>query len=125
MAVIQSMTEQYESIQQDDRKWHKAYHYLKDQVQEHFGDEWAYKRLEKKVNKAVDGIMMRLRSQVKLTDEGDYRLACYLIAGFSPDFIAVRMQRSLATIYSKKSRLLTEIRKTKCVDEDFFIFAIK
>ena len=125
MAVIQSMTEQYESIQQDDRKWHKAYNYLKDQVQEHFGDEWAYKRLEKKVNKAVDGIMMRLRSQVKLTDEGDYRLACYLIAGFSPDFIAVRMQRSLATIYSKKSRLLTEIRKTKCVDEDFFIFAIK
>ena len=125
MAAIQSMTEQYESIQQDDRKWHKAYNYLKDQVQEHFGDEWAYKRLEKKVNKAVDGIMMRLRSQVKLTDEGDYRLACYLIAGFSPDFIAVRMQRSLATIYSKKSRLLTEIRKAKCVDEELFIFAIK
>lgn len=125
MAAIQSMTEQYESIQQDDRKWHKAYNYLKDQVQEHFGDEWAYKRLEKKVNKAVDGIMMRLRSQVKLTDEGDYRLACYLIAGFSPDFIAVRMNRSLSTIYSKKSRLLTEIRKAKCVDEELFIFAIK
>jgi hypothetical protein len=69
--------------------------------------------------------MMRLRKQVALSDEGDYRLACYLIAGCSPGFIAERMNRSLSTIYSKKSRLLTEIRKAKCVDEELFIFAIK
>lgn len=125
MEGAQSAVQLYESLKQDDRKWHKAYDYLKEQAQELFGDEWAYKRLEKRVNEEVDGIMMRLRKQVALSDEGDYRLACYLIAGCSPGFIAERMNRSLSTIYSKKSRLLTEIRKAKCVDEELFIFAIK
>lgn len=125
MEGAQSAAQLYESLKQDDRKWHKAYDYLKEQAQELFGDEWAYKRLEKRVNEEVDGIMMRLRKQVALSDEGDYRLACYLIAGCSPGFIAERMNRSLSTIYSKKSRLLTEIRKAKCVDEELFIFAIK
>ena len=125
MEGVQSAAQLYESLKQDDRKWHKAYDYLKEQAQELFGDEWAYKRLEKRVNEEVDGIMMRLRKQVALSDEGDYRLACYLIAGCSPGFIAERMNRSLSTIYSKKSRLLTEIRKAKCVDEELFIFAIK
>ena len=125
MEGVQSAAQLYESLKQDDRKWHKAYDYLKEQAQELFGDEWAYKRLEKRVNEEVNGIMMRLRKQVALSDEGDYRLACYLIAGCSPGFIAERMNRSLSTIYSKKSRLLTEIRKAKCVDEELFIFAIK
>ena len=125
MEGAQSAAQLYESLKQDYRKWHKAYDYLKEQAQELFGDEWAYKRLEKRVNEEVDGIMMRLRKQVALSDEGDYRLACYLIAGCSPGFIAERMNRSLSTIYSKKSRLLTEIRKAKCVDEELFIFAIK
>ncbi|MBR1502205.1 MAG: hypothetical protein IJ616_09640 [Bacteroidales bacterium] len=125
MEGAQSAAQLYESLKQDDRKWHKAYDHLKEQAQELFGDEWAYKRLEKRVNEEVDGIMMRLRKQVALSDEGDYRLACYLIAGCSPGFIAERMNRSLSTIYSKKSRLLTEIRKAKCVDEELFIFAIK
>ena len=125
MEGAQSAAQLYESLKQDNRKWHKAYDYLKEQAQELFGDEWAYKRLEKRVNEEVDGIMMRLRKQVALSDEGDYRLACYLIAGCSPGFIAERMNRSLSTIYSKKSRLLTEIRKAKCVDEELFIFAIK
>lgn len=125
MEGAQSAAQLYESLKQDDRKWHKAYDYLKEQAQELFGDEWAYKRLEKRVNEEVDGIMMRLRKQVALSEEGDYRLACYLIAGCSPGFIAERMNRSLSTIYSKKSRLLTEIRKAKCVDEELFIFAIK
>ena len=65
--------------------------------------------LEDIVNKCRDNKMARLRKDMPELKEKDFKLACYLFAGFSNRIICIFMGDSIENIYKRKSRLKAKI----------------
>lgn len=65
--------------------------------------------LEDIVNKCRDNKMARLRKDMPELTEKDFKLACYLFAGFSNRIICIFMGDSIENIYKRKSRLKAKI----------------
>ena len=64
---------------------------------------------EARIDKDLDNIMTKLRSDFPEYTEDQYRLLCYVIAGFTDASIATIMNENNNTIRSRKSRLKKEI----------------
>lgn len=65
--------------------------------------------LEDIVNKCRDNKMARLRKDMPELTEKDFKLACYLFAGFSNRIICIFTGDSIENIYKRKSRLKAKI----------------
>lgn len=65
--------------------------------------------LEDIVNKCRDNKMARLRKDMPELKEKDFKLACYLFAGFSNRIICIFTGDSIENIYKRKSRLKAKI----------------
>ena len=65
--------------------------------------------LEKLINQEMDGLMSKIRADMKNFTNEDFRLLCYVIAGFDASLIARLMDKSKGDVYSRKHRLTQRI----------------
>lgn len=79
-------------------------------VSEICNDEKSYAKLEKTINKELDNIIKRLKTDLGEVEEQEERLICYCIAGFDAVMIASLLKTSEANVYTRKSRLKKRIR---------------
>ena len=89
----------------------------KDQIH---GNKKNMANLEKWVNEYKDNVMQHLRSEIVLPDETYYELACYLLANFSVNTIALLMDETTNTIYKRRSRIRLLIQDSSALHKEQF-----
>ena len=89
----------------------------KDQIH---GNKKNMANLEKWVNEYKDNVMQHLRSEIVLPDESYYELACYLLANFSVNTIALLMDETTNTIYKRRSRIRLLIQDSSALHKEQF-----
>lgn len=87
------------------------YQQVKNEIENFTTDKKCIAQLETIVNKYKDNVMSVVRAEMKGLGEMDYRLLCFLFAGFSAKAISVFTGDSTANIYMKKSRIKNKISK--------------
>ncbi len=68
-------------------------------------------KFENDINNSLDNIMVKLRADLPNHKEADFRFIQYIIAGFEAKTIANIMGYSVASVYTKKNRIKSEISK--------------
>jgi len=74
-------------------------------------DERLHMRFENQINKDLNNIVKRLKTDLGDVDEKESRFICYCIVGFEPQMIGTVLGLSLSNVYTKKSRLKDKIRR--------------
>lgn len=77
--------------------------------------------IEMSVNKYMDNLIKRLRSQFPLMKEEDIVFLTLLAANFSPKAVCLFIDISIHNFYTKKNRLIKKIQDSDAKDRDFFI----
>lgn len=75
------------------------------------GDNEMLLRLEEVINRHLDNLICNLRIEYPKLSAEDVRLYIYLIAGISPQAIAVILEKPVQNVYLRKSRLIERIKK--------------
>ncbi len=78
-------------------------------------------QLEDIVNKHKGGVMKLLRESMPEFSEMDYRLLCFLYAGFSAKAISVFTGDSIGNIYMRKSRLKSKISQSNAENKEIML----
>ena len=73
-------------------------------------------QLEKIVNSHMEGVMQKTREAVPQLSEMDFRMLCYIYAGFSAKAISIFTNNSTGNIYMKKSRFKEKISSSGSPD---------
>ena len=76
---------------------------------------------EQRLDRDLDHIVSRLRSQLPQLREQDIRFLCYLIAGFDTSTIAFLTDMSKGNVRVRKHRLRGTIAESDAADKDFFL----
>ena len=84
----------------------------------------AFRELERLVNAYHDDAMLHFRNEVALTDEVDYRRACYFFAGFSVQTIAWLMDEKVENVYQRRLRLRKQVNVSMCPHKDLFLLLL-
>ena len=84
----------------------------------------AFRELERQVNAYHDDAMLHFRNEVALTDEVDYRRACYFFAGFSVQTIAWLMDEKVENVYQRRLRLRKQVNASMCPHKDLFLLLL-
>ena len=86
------------------------YKQVKTEIERFSSDKKILRELECIVNSHTNGAMRMIRLELPHLSEMDFRLLCFLLAGFSAKAISVFTGDSTGNIYVRKSRLKTEIQ---------------
>ena len=86
------------------------YKQVKIEIERFSTDKRFLRELEGILNLHLDGVMKTLRSELPHLSEMDFRLLCFLLAGFSAKAISVFTGDSTGNIYVRKYRLKNEIQ---------------
>lgn len=86
------------------------YKQVKTEIERFSSDKKFLRELECIVNSHTNGVMRMIRLELPHLSEMDFRLLCFLLAGFSAKAISVFTGDSTGNIYVRKSRLKTEIQ---------------
>ncbi len=78
-------------------------------------------QLEDIVNRHKDDVMRLLRESMPEFSEMDYRLLCFLYAGFSAKAISVFTGDSIGNIYMRKSRLKSKIAQSNSENKEIIL----
>ena len=81
--------------------------------------------LEKDVNAALDNAMKWYRLEFPEKGSDHYRMVCLFMAGFTVPMIEILTGITKNTLYSRKSRLLEQIRSSDAEHRDLFLIAIQ
>lgn len=81
--------------------------------------------LEKDVNAALDNAMKWYRLEFPEKGIDHYRMVCLFMAGFTVPMIEILTGVTKNTLYSRKSRLLEQIRSSDAEHKDLFLMAIQ
>lgn len=100
------------------------YKYVSTEIEKLGSDRNAISQLEDLVNRHKDNIMAVIRRELPDLTEMEYRLLCYLCAGFSAKAISVFTGDSTNNIYVKKSRLKRTIMNLDMSIRDIIMDAI-
>ena len=85
-------------------------------------DSQEYHIIESTVNQFKQNIMSKARTELHDLKEEDFRLLCYLYAGFSPSAISLMMcYEKVDIIYTRKSRLKRKIENSESPMKKFFL----
>ena len=85
-------------------------------------DSQEYHIIESTVNQFKQDIMSKARTELHDLKEEDFRLLCYLYAGFSPSAISLMMcYEKVDIIYTRKSRLKRKIENSESPMKKFFL----
>ena len=89
---------------------------------ESLSDNQEYRIIESTVNQFKQNIMAKARTDFHNLKEEDFRLLCYLYAGFSSNTISLLMNyEKVDTVYSRKSRLKRKIENSESPMKKFFL----
>ena len=86
------------------------YKQVKTEIERFSTDKRFLRELEGILNLHLDGVMKTLRTELPHLSEMDFRLLCFLLAGFSAKAISVFTGDSTGNIYVRKSRFKNEIQ---------------
>lgn len=88
-------------------------------------DSGSHSDFEKMINRGLDNIMKKLRTDMKNFTENDFILISYVIAGFDASLIARLMDIRKNDVYSRKHRLTGRILKAATENSELYkdIFA--
>lgn len=86
------------------------YKQVKKEIERFSTDKRFLRELESILNLHLNGVMKDIRSELPHLSEMDFRLLCFLLAGFSAKAISVFTGDSTGNIYVRKSRLKNEIQ---------------
>lgn len=81
--------------------------------------------LEKDVNAALDNAMKWYRLEFPGKGNDHYRMVCLFMAGFTVPMIEILTGITKNTLYSRKSRLLEQLRSSDAEHKDLFLMAIQ
>lgn len=82
-------------------------------------------KIEDIVNKHLDNVMARLRSELPHLKDKDYAFLTYLYARFSGKAISVFLGESRSNVYKIKQRLREHISLSDAPSKDFFLSKLK
>lgn len=88
-------------------------------------DQTRMSALERDINAALDNAMKWYREEYPKKEPGHYNMVCLFMAGFTMPLVEVMTHIPKNTLYSKKSRLLGEIREGNAPHKELFLLAIK
>ena len=94
---------------------------VQDTKNQFHGNKKNIANLEKLVNEYKDQVMMHLREEIVLPDESYYELACYLLANFSVNTIALLMDETTNTIYKRRSRIRLLVQDSSALHKEQFL----
>lgn len=83
--------------------------------------EYVGSELEPLINESFEGLMARFRAQLPHLREEEYRLACYLIVGFTYPSISLFLGRRVSTLYTRVSRLREQVLLSEAPDKEEFL----
>ena len=84
-------------------------------------DKKSLKDLENTVNRCCNNVMSIVRDEIPNLSEEDYRQLCYHFAGFSGKVISMLLDKSSASIYTRKSRLKEKIKQSDAEHKDMIL----
>ena len=87
-------------------------------------DQTRMSALERDVNAALDNAMKWYRLEFPDKDADYYKVVCLFMAGFTTPMIEVLTGITKNTLYSRKSRLLEEIRNSDVEHKELFLMSI-
>ena len=76
---------------------------------------------EREIDKSLDGIMNKFRSEFPNLKSEDYRFISYVVAGFDSKTIACILGMSVGSIYVKKSRVKSLIEQSQSKNKELFL----
>lgn len=88
-------------------------------------DQTRMSMLERDVNGALDNAMKLYREEFPDKGADHYKMVCLFMAGFTIPMTEMLTGCLKNTLYSRKSRLLEEIRNSDAPHKDLFLIAIK
>ena len=88
-------------------------------------DKRSLDEIEKALNKYMDCIMIKLRSQYPGLKEEEFRLLSLVFAGFSSKAICLIFSLKMNSFYSKKRRIVEKIEALDAPDKKLFIRKMK
>jgi len=114
-----------EVVYEENRNKHEfkrenIYQAVKRLLTEYFGDEQAYRRLEKLVNTELDNFIKTLRSETKFSEK-EYQIVCYDLLGLPAEQIATLTNLKKDSIYSLLTRMRANIRQSNYPHREWFL----
>lgn len=88
-------------------------------------DQTRMSALEREVNAALDNAMKWYREEFPRKTPTHYSMVCLFMAGFTTPLLEIMTGVPKNTLYSKKSRILEEIRNSDVEHKDSLLMAIK
>lgn len=77
--------------------------------------------IESIINSCHNNAMEKLRNEIAFLKDDDYKLLCYIFAGFSNQAIAVFTNSEVGTVATRKSRLKSKIVKADTPHKELFV----
>ena len=96
--------------------------YIQNTTAEFYGSKKADRNLEKLVNELYGDAMRQLRKEIKLPSEEHYRLACFLLAGLSINFIATLTGETTNAIYKRRDKIREIIKDSNGICKELCLF---
>ena len=96
--------------------------YIQNTTAEFYGSKKADRNLEKLMNELYGDAMRQLRKEIKLPSEEHYRLACFLLAGLSINFIATLTGETTNAIYKRRDKIREIIKDSNGICKELCLF---
>ena len=122
--LLNKLTSRYYETHGCNKDKDAIYKYVSKEIERLSSDKQSIRQLEDMVNHYKGNIMITIREVLPNLSEMEYRLLCYLCAGFSAKAISIFTGDSTNNIYVKKSRIKREILKLNDDTKTKIIFAI-
>ena len=79
-------------------------------IEELSNDSQMFANLEKDINNSFDNILLNLQAEYPNISNNEYKLACYICAGFSSQTICVLLKCDSDALYRRVYRLREKVR---------------
>ena len=107
--LIDRLSTTYYEMRGSNKDKDAIYRQVTSEIEKLSGNKKYLMQLEEIVNTYLDNVMQKTRDTVPKLGEMDYRMLCYIYAGFSAKAISIFTNNSTGNIYMKKKRLKEKI----------------
>lgn len=83
-----------------------------------------FSTIEVITNQCRDNVLHRLKTELPSLSNDEYKLACYLCAGFSTQAICLFFGCTKEVLYRRTYRLREKIKKSNSSNKDFYLFCM-
>ena len=111
LAIFDQLCVSYYTYDDDKKQQIDLYNRVKSLIEKFSSDAETLAKIERDIDLRHDGAMGKLRAELANLNATEYRLACYIFAGFSNQAISVFMQSESGAVATRKSRLKSKIIK--------------